>query len=62
MLLCTYRPVDVLLSQSPLKRLKEDLQVHQLCRQIDLKGLDESEIEQYLAAEFAGSLPLISQR
>src|SRR5215813_5045796 len=57
MLLCTYRPVDVLLFQSPLKHLKQDLQVHQLCREIELERLEESEIGQYLATEFRGSLP-----
>jgi DNA-binding winged helix-turn-helix (wHTH) protein/tetratricopeptide (TPR) repeat protein len=57
MLLCTYRPVDVLLSQSPLKRLKQDLRVHELCREIELEGLEEYEVAQYLAVEFAGTLP-----
>jgi tetratricopeptide (TPR) repeat protein len=68
MLLCTYRPMDVSLSQSPLKGLKEDLQVHQLCEEIALGRLHESEVSKYLASEFATeSLPtelvgLISQR
>jgi DNA-binding winged helix-turn-helix (wHTH) protein/tetratricopeptide (TPR) repeat protein len=58
LLLCTYRPVDVALSQSPLKGLKQDLQVHHLCEEIALERLEESEIAQYLAIEFAsGSLP-----
>jgi tetratricopeptide (TPR) repeat protein len=59
LLLCTYRPVDVALSQSPLKGLKQDLHVHQLCDEIELDRLEESEIAQYLAAEFeGGNLPV----
>ena len=54
LLLCTYRPVDVALSKSPLKGLKQDLQVRRLCDEIGLDRLEESEIAQYLAIEFAG--------
>jgi DNA-binding winged helix-turn-helix (wHTH) protein/tetratricopeptide (TPR) repeat protein len=58
MLLCTYRPVDVVLSNSSLKGLKRDLQVHQLCREITLERLEESLIAEYLAIEFSpGNLP-----
>src|SRR5215468_12323054 len=52
MLLCTYRPVDVVLSNSSLKALKQDLQVHQLCSEIALERLDEQAIREYLALEF----------
>ena len=54
LLVCTYRPVDVALSQSPLKGLKQDLQIHHLCEEIALERLEESEVAQYLANEFAG--------
>jgi len=58
MLLCTYRPVDVVLSNSSLKSLKQDLQVHQLCSEIALEGLEEPSIAEYLATEFSqGHLP-----
>ena len=58
LLLCTYRPVDVVLSNSSLKGLKQDLQVHQLCSEIALERLEEPLIAEYLAAEFSrGSLP-----
>jgi len=57
MLLCTYRSVDAVLSQSPLRRMKQDLQVHGLCREIALERLEESEIAQYLTTEFSGTLP-----
>src|SRR5262249_25504037 len=55
LLLCTYRPMDVALAQSPLKGLKQDLHVHHLCEEIALGPLEESEIAQYLTAEFTGS-------
>ena len=41
MLVCTYRPVDVILSNSSLKGLKQDLQVHNLCSEIALERLPE---------------------
>jgi DNA-binding winged helix-turn-helix (wHTH) protein/tetratricopeptide (TPR) repeat protein len=57
-LLGTYRPADVVVSQSPLKGLKQDLLVHHLCEEVVLERLEESDIGEYLAAEFAdGSLP-----
>src|SRR5208282_2446210 len=44
MLIGTYRPVDVIVSQHPLNALKRDLLVHQLCREIALEPLDEAEV------------------
>ena len=54
-LLGTYRPVDVALSQSPLRGLKQDLLIHNLCREIALERLEETNVADYLAAEFPGS-------
>ena len=54
-LLGTYRPVDVALSQSPLRGLKQDLLVHHLCHEIALERLEEANIADYLAAKFPGS-------
>src|SRR5437762_1850154 len=53
MLLGTYRPVDVIISQNPLKVLKHDLQMHGLCNEIAIEALEESEIAEYLAMTFA---------
>jgi hypothetical protein len=53
LLLGTYRPTDVIISQSPLKALKQDLLVHKLCREIALERLEESDVAEYLTAEFA---------
>jgi len=68
MVLGTYRPVDVILSGSPLRLLKQDLLVHRLCHEITLERLTEGEVEQYLAVKFPGSglskllAPLIHRR
>src|SRR5260370_19696651 len=54
----TYRPVDVVLSNSSLRGLKQDLQVHQLCSEIALEPLEEPSLAEYLATEFSrGNLP-----
>ena len=53
LLIGTYRPVDVVLSQSPLKGLKHDLLVHHLCHEIAVERLEESDVAEYLAKEFA---------
>src|SRR5215467_3242156 len=59
MLICTYRPVDVILSNGSLKSLKQDLQVHNLCAEIALERLPESAVAEYLTTEFPNSsLPL----
>jgi DNA-binding winged helix-turn-helix (wHTH) protein/tetratricopeptide (TPR) repeat protein len=52
-LIGTYRPVDVILSQSQLKSLKQDLLVHRLCEEVPLERLEEPEIADYLAKEFS---------
>jgi len=52
LLLGTYRPVDVILSQSPLKALKQDLVIHSLSHEIALERLEESDVIEYLAAQF----------
>src|SRR6266404_5169227 len=49
----TYRPADVIISQSPLKALKQDLLVHNLCHEIALERLEESDVGEYLTEEFA---------
>src|SRR4030088_2418408 len=58
MMIGTYRPVDVIVSEHPLNVLKQDLLVHQLCREIALEPLGEAEVAEYLASESSGaSLP-----
>lgn len=56
-ILGTYRPVDVVLSHSPLKAIKQDLLVHQLCSEVALERLEEPQIAQYLVAEYGMDKP-----
>ena len=51
-LLGTYRPADVIISQSPLKALKQDLLVHSLCHEIALERLEECDVAKYLSSQF----------
>jgi DNA-binding winged helix-turn-helix (wHTH) protein len=53
LLIGTYRPVDVILSQSHLKPLKHDLLVHHLCHEVAIEHLEEADVAEYLAKEFA---------
>ena len=57
LMLGTYRPVDVILLQSPLKALRQDLVMHKLCFEIALERLTEPDVAGYLAAEFPGEFP-----
>jgi len=57
LVLGTYRPVDVILLQSPLKALRQDLVLHKLCFEIALERLTERDVAGYLATEFPGKLP-----
>ena len=51
MLVATKRPVDMVIPEHPLKALKQDLLLHQLCREIKLESLSEAEVAEYLGAE-----------
>jgi DNA-binding winged helix-turn-helix (wHTH) protein/tetratricopeptide (TPR) repeat protein len=55
LLLGTYRPVDVVLSRSPLKGLKQDLLVRHLCHELVLERLTEAEVGEFLALSNATS-------
>lgn len=58
MIVATYRPADVIISQSPLKALKQDLAIHNQCHEISLERLEESDVAEYLRIEFAdGDFP-----
>ncbi|HZM96821.1 MAG TPA: AAA family ATPase [Vicinamibacterales bacterium] len=47
----TYRPVDVILGEHPLKAVKRELQAHGLCRELPLEYLTEDAVAQYLAVK-----------
>jgi len=53
MILGTYRPVEMLAGDHPLRTLKEELEVHQQCHELRLKLLSEAEIAAYLERRFA---------
>src|SRR5262245_44715025 len=50
----TYRPVDVTLSEHPLKAVKRELQAHGLSQELPLECLTEAAVSQYIAARFPG--------
>ena len=51
LLIATKRPLETVTTGHPLETLKQDLLLHQLCREIDLQSLTEKEVTEYLAAE-----------
>src|SRR5215510_4239770 len=54
----TFRPADLILSESPLKTLKHDLLLHHLSHELSLERLAEADVAEYLASEFPdGDLP-----
>jgi predicted ATPase len=54
MVIGTYRPVDVILSDHPLKSVKRELQAHGLCQELALEYLTGEAVAQYLDARFPG--------
>jgi DNA-binding winged helix-turn-helix (wHTH) protein/predicted ATPase len=54
MLIGTYRPVEVILGEHPLKNVKRELVAHGLCKELPLEYLTEEAISQYLTAKFTG--------
>jgi len=52
MIIGTYRPVDVIMSDHPLKGVKRELQAHGLCQELPLEYLSEAAIADYLASRF----------
>jgi DNA-binding winged helix-turn-helix (wHTH) protein/tetratricopeptide (TPR) repeat protein len=58
MVLGTLRPAELILLESPLKALKQDLLMHRLSHEVELERLSESDVAAYLSAEFApGDVP-----
>ncbi len=54
MVVGTYRPVEVILGEHPLKSVKRELQAHALCNELPLEYLTEKAIAKYLAVRFPG--------
>ena len=53
----TYRPVDMVLGDHPLKAVKRELQAHGLSRELPLEYLTEEAVAQYLAVRLAPHQP-----
>jgi DNA-binding winged helix-turn-helix (wHTH) protein/predicted ATPase len=52
LVICTYRPAEVLATEHPLKAVKDELRLHRLCQELVLSRLDEAAVEEYLARRF----------
>jgi predicted ATPase/DNA-binding winged helix-turn-helix (wHTH) protein len=52
MVIGTYRPVDVILSEHPLKGVKQELQMRRLCHELPVEYLTEATVAEYLSARF----------
>ena len=50
----TYRPVDVLTNSHPLRGMKQELQTHEQCQELQLGRLTEDDIAAYLSKRFPG--------
>jgi predicted ATPase len=55
LLIGTYRPVEVMVREHPLRGLTQELQLHGHCTALPLRGLTEAEISAYLTDRFPGS-------
>jgi DNA-binding winged helix-turn-helix (wHTH) protein len=53
MILATYRPVDVAISDHPLKSVKQELQSHRQCEEIPLEYLQPDAVRLYLNARYS---------
>jgi DNA-binding winged helix-turn-helix (wHTH) protein/predicted ATPase len=49
LILGSYRPVEVILNEHPLKTVKRELQIQGLCRELPLELLSEAAVADYLA-------------
>lgn len=54
MVIGTYRPVDVIVGDHPLKGVKRELQAHGLCHELPLEYLTEGAVSEYLETRFPG--------
>lgn len=52
MVVGTYRPVDVIVGDHPLKGVKRELQAHNLCHELPLEYLAEETVAEYLNMRF----------
>ena len=55
LVLGTYRPVEMLGQEHPLRAVKQELQLHGQCEELRLGALSAEDVREYLAGRFAGS-------
>ena len=55
MIIGTYRPVDLFLAQHPLTKVKQDLALHRLCREMPLPALQKCHVAEFLSAELGSA-------
>jgi DNA-binding winged helix-turn-helix (wHTH) protein len=51
LLVATYRPGDMAFSEHPLRLVKQDLLVHQLCQELPLEPLGKTDVAAYLSGD-----------
>lgn len=54
LVLGTYRPVEVLVGDHPLRGVKQELQLHDQCEEVVLDFLPEEAVKEYLTTRFSG--------
>jgi predicted ATPase len=54
LLVGTYRPVDLIVRQHPLRAITQELALHHLCTELPLELLNHAEIRQYLTTRYQG--------
>jgi len=59
MVLGTYRPVDVVLSQHPLRLVRQELEIHRHCVGLPLEFLTEGAVSEYLTRRLYNTAPSI---
>ena len=57
LVLGTYRPVDVILREHPLKEVKQELALHRQCEELPLAYLTETAVGEYLAGRLSLRAP-----
>lgn len=55
MVVATYRPVEIILKDHPLKGIKQELRMHKLCEELPLEYLTQEAIKELLAVRFPGN-------
>ena len=54
LLIGTYRPIEVIVSEHPLRDVKQELQIHKLCHELPLEYLSLESVDDFLQLMFPG--------